>query len=168
MATRRAERAAAVDSRLAALEREAANAEVKLKRLYKLVENGVAEMGDLLKERIATLRNDRDRTREALAGAKGNVKAEAAVTEDAVLRFGDLMRQPLQEGDTADRKAWLSSIVDRIEVDAGAIRMFGRNDVLDQCALAAVGGNAGVRTFVPKWRAMQDESTNTYAIEVTL
>jgi hypothetical protein len=67
LASRRAERAAAVDARLAALECEAANAEDKLKRLYKLVGDGVAEVDDLLKDRIATLRNDRDRTREALA-----------------------------------------------------------------------------------------------------
>lgn len=152
LATRRAERAAAVDSRLAALEREAANAEEKLKRLYKLVEDGVAEMDDLLKDRIATLRNDRDRTREALARAKGNVKAKAEVTEEAVVRFGDLMRQRLQEGDTPARKAWLSSIVDRIEVDQGAIRLFGRKDVLEQCVMAGTTANPGVRTFVPKWR----------------
>ena len=152
LASRRAERAAAVDARLAALEREAANAEDKLKRLYKLVEDGVAELDDLLKDRIATLRNDRDRTREALARAKGNVKAKAEVTDEAVARFGDMMRQRLQEGDTPARKAWLTSIVDRIEVDEGKIRLFGRKDVLEQCVIAGVSGSPGVRTFVPKWR----------------
>ena len=84
LATRRAERAAAVDARLAALEREATNAEDKLKRLYKLIEDGVAEMDDLLKERITTLKADRDRSKEALARARGNVKAKAKVTEEAV------------------------------------------------------------------------------------
>ena len=158
LATRRVERAAAVDSRLAALEREASNAEDKLKRLYKLVEDGVAEMDDLLKDRIASLRHDRDRTREALTRAKGNVKAKAEVTEDAVIRFGELMRQRLQEGDTPARKAWLSSVIDRIEVDEGAIRLFGRKDVLEQCVMAAATGNPGVRTFVPKWRTRQDSN----------
>ncbi len=66
LATRRAERAAAVDARLAALEREAANAEEKLKRLYKLVEDGVAEMDDLLKERIMVLKK---RPRPVAGGA---------------------------------------------------------------------------------------------------
>ena len=111
---------------MAALEREAANADDKLRRLYKLIEDGIAEMDDLLKERITALKTDRDRSREALARAKGNVKAKSEVTEDAVARFGEVMRQRIQEGDTPARKAWLSSIVDRIEVDEGTIRLFGR------------------------------------------
>ena len=136
LATRRAERAATVDARLTALEREVANAEEKLKRLYKLIEDGVAEMDDLLKERITALRGDRDRSKEALARARGNVKAKAEVTEEAVAKFSELMRQRIQEGDMPARKAWLTSIIDRIEVDAGTIRLFGRKDVLEQCIIA--------------------------------
>ena len=152
LAERRAERAASVDARLAALEREATNAEEKLRRLYKLIEDGVAEMDDLLKERITALKTDRDRSREALARARGNVKAKSEVTQEAVTRFGELMRQRIQEGDTPARKAWLSSIVDRIEVDEEKIRLFGRKDVLEQCVMAGAAGGPGVRTFVPKWR----------------
>lgn len=81
LASRRAERAASVDARLAALEREATNAEDKLRRLYKLIEDGVAEMDDLLKERITALKTGRNRSREALARARGNVNAKSEVTE---------------------------------------------------------------------------------------
>ena len=158
LATRRAERAASVDARLAALEREAANAEEKLKRLYKLIEDGVAEMDDLLKERITALKADRDRSKEALARARVNVKAKAEVTEEAVAKFSDLMRQRIQEGDTPARKAWLTSIVDRIEVDQGKIRLFGRKDVLEQCVMAGTSATPGVRTFVPEWRTRQDSN----------
>lgn len=164
LATRRAERAASVDARLAALEREAVNAEDKLKRLYKLIEDGVAEMDDLLKDRITALKTDRDRSREALARAKGNVKAKSEVTEDAIARFGDLTRQRIQEGDTPARKAWLSSLIDRIEVDEGAIRLFGRKDILEQCIIAGAAAGPGVRTFVPKWRSLR-ESNPSYQIE---
>ena len=148
LASRRAERAASVDARLAALEREATIAEDKLKRLYKLIEDGVAEMDDLLKDRITALKTDRDRSREALARAKGNVKAKSEVTEDSVNRFGDLMRQRIQEGETPARKAWLSSLIDRIEVDEGAIRLFGRKEVLEQCVMSGAASGPGVRTFV--------------------
>ena len=158
LATRRAERAASVDARLAALEREAANAEEKLKRLYKLIEDGVAEMDDLLKERIMALKADRDRSKEALARARGNVKAKAEVTEEAVAKFSDLMRQRFQEGDTPARKAWLTSIIDRIEVDEGKIRLFGRKDILEQCVMAGTAATPGVRTFVPEWRTRQDSN----------
>ncbi len=56
----------------------------------------------------------------------------------------------------------MSSLIDRIEVDEGAIRMFGRKDVLEQCVMAGAAANPGVRTFVPKWRAGKD--SNTYCI----
>ncbi len=162
LANRRAERAAAVDARLAALEREATNAEDKLKRLYKLIEDGVAEIDDLLKERITALKTDRDRSREALARAKGNMKAKSEVTEDAVARFGERMRQRIQEGDTPARKAWLVSIIDRIEVDAETIRMFGRKDVLEQCIMAGTSATPTaiprVRTFVPEWRSLGESN----------
>ena len=100
MAGRRAERSVAVDARMAALEREATNAEEKLKRLYKLIDDGVAEMHDLLKERITALKTDRDRSGEALSRARGNAKAQSEVTEDAVAKFGALMRERIGEGDT--------------------------------------------------------------------
>jgi site-specific DNA recombinase len=162
LAGRRAERAAAVDARLAALEREAVNAEEKLKRLYKLIEDGVAEIDDLLKDRITALKGDRDRSREALARAKGNVKAKSEVTEDAVARFGNLMRQRIQDGNTPVRKAWLASIIDRIEVDAGTIRLYGRKDVLEQCIMAGTSATSTaaprVRTFVPEWRSLGESS----------
>lgn len=158
LAARRAERAAAVDSRLAALEREAVNAEEKLKRLYKLIEDGVAEMDDLLKERITALKADRDRSREALARAKSNVRVKAEVTEEAVAKFGEMMRQRIQEGDTPARKAWLTSIIDGIEVDDGIIRLYGRKDVLEQCVMAGTSATPRVRTCVPEWRTQEDSN----------
>jgi site-specific DNA recombinase len=158
LATRRAERAATVDARLAALDREAVNADEKLKRLYKLIEDGVAEMDDLLKDRITALKADRDRSKEPLLRARGNVKAKANVTEEAVAKFSDLMRQRIQEGDTPARKAWLTSIVDRIEVDEVVVRLFGRKDVLEQCVMAGTSATPGVRTFVPEWRTRQDSN----------
>ena len=158
LATRRAERAASVDARSAALERDATNAEDKLKRLYKLIEDGVAEMDDLLKERITTLKGDRDRSREALARARGNVKAKSEVTEAAVAKFGELMRHRIQAGETPARKAWLHSLIDRIEVDEGVVRLIGRKDLLEQCVIDGATGNPGVRTFVPEWRTRQDSN----------
>ena len=115
-------------------------------------------MDDLLKDRITALKADRDRSREALTRAKGKVKAKSEVTEDAVAQFGDLMRQRMQEGDTPIRKAWLSSLIDRIEVDERSIRMFGRKDVLEQCVMAGAAGGPGVRSFIPKWRTRHNSN----------
>ncbi len=156
LAARRAERAAAVDVRLASLEREAETAEEKLKRLYKLIEDGVAEVDDLLKDRIAILKADRDRAKEALNRARCGVRAKADVSPEAVEKFGVLMRGRLLEGDTPARKAWIGAIIDRIEVDQGTIRIMGRKDVLEHAVTNGGQVTPGVRTCVPKWRTGED------------
>ena len=158
LATRRAERAAALDARLSSLQREADAAEEKLKRLYKMVEEGVAELDDLLKDRISALKLDRDRAKEALARAHNGVRAKSDVSPESAERFGVLMRQRLQEGDTPARKAWLGALIDRIEVDPHAIRIVGRKDVLEQAIASGGQITPGVRTCVPKWRTRQDSN----------
>ena len=159
LAARRAERAAAVDGRLASLEREAETAEEKLKRLYKLIEDGVAEVDDLLKDRIAILKAGRDRAKEALNRARCGVRAKGDVSQEAVEKFGALMRGRLLEGETPARKAWIGAIIDRIEVDQGTIRIMGRKDVLEQAVANGGQITPGVRTCVPKWRPLGESNS---------
>src|SRR5258708_19638269 len=52
LAARRAERAETVNSRIMALQREVADAEDRLKRLYRLVEDGGTDPHDVLKHRL--------------------------------------------------------------------------------------------------------------------
>lgn len=158
LAARRAERAAAVDGRLAALQRESDAAEEKLKRLYRMVEDGIAELDGLLKERVATLKADRDRAKEALSRARCGIEAKGRVSREAAQRFGELMRQRLLEGDTPARKAWIGAIIDRIDVDDGVIRITGRKDVLEHAVASGGQITPGVRTCVPKWRAGKDSN----------
>ncbi len=54
-ASRQEDKAAAASQRIAALEREAADADERLRRLYRLVEDGFAQMDEALRERLATL-----------------------------------------------------------------------------------------------------------------
>ena len=44
----------------------------------------------------------------------------------------------------------------------------GRKDVLEQAVLANGAPIAGVRSFVRRWRAIQDKSANTYVIEIAI
>ena len=168
MATRRAERAASLDTRLSALEREATTAEDKWKRLYKLIEDGVAEMDGLLKERITALKADRDRAKEALDRAQCGVRTKSGVSPESVEQFGALMRERILDSNTPARKAWIGAIIDRIEVDQDTVRLFGRKDVLEHAVTSGGQLPQGVRTYVPEWRAMQDKSANTYVVEIAM
>jgi site-specific DNA recombinase len=78
------------------------------------------------------------------------------------------MHERLTSGEVPFRKAYIGAIVDRIEVDDHMIRIIGRKDVLE-AAIAAPGGPIPVvRSFVRRWRAGQDETANSYVIEITL
>ena len=175
LASRRAARAAAVDGRIAILEKEASEADERLRRLYRLVEEGVTEPDDLLKERMTALKVDRDQARTALARARtvgrpavdinpidlyvrsGMVPVD--ISPIIVERFGQMMREKLTSGEVPFRKAYLGTIVDRVEVDDHEIRIVGRKDVLEQAVLANGGPIPGVRSFVRKWRTGEDSNS---------
>jgi hypothetical protein len=48
-----------INARVTALQREVTDAGDKLKRLYRLVEDGMTEMDDVLKDRLNSLKADR-------------------------------------------------------------------------------------------------------------
>jgi site-specific DNA recombinase len=66
LADRRSDKASEIERRFSAVQAEVATAEAALKRLYTMVENGLTDLDDILKDRITTLKSDRDRAKEAL------------------------------------------------------------------------------------------------------
>lgn len=86
LAQRRVEKDAEIGRRVAALETEAVEAEDKLKRLYRMVEGGVAELDDILRERIAALRSDRERA-QAAADRIRPLAGRSAVSPSMLERF---------------------------------------------------------------------------------
>lgn len=159
VAAGRLEKAAEVDGRVVALQREATEAEEKLKRLYRLVEDGVAELDDLLKGRIASLRSDRERTQAALTHIKTQVVSSTTIPLEVVERFGRAMRENIRLGEVPFRKAYLRSVIDRIEVDDDAIRIVGQKAMLEQVIVGnVIDGTDRVRSSVRKWCARKDSN----------
>ena len=76
----RSEKAPAVDDRIGRLEQEAEQAQTRLDRLYKLFEDGVAEMDEVLKGRITNLKLDHDRAKAALEQARTAVRPEVHIS----------------------------------------------------------------------------------------
>jgi hypothetical protein len=72
------------------------------------------------------------------------------------------MRKNITSGPIPFRKAYIKSVVDKVEVDDRAIRIVGDRATLEQ--VIAGGENAGpnVRSFVPKWRAIRNKTANSY------
>ena len=148
-------RSAEPANRISALTREADQADDKLRRLYKLVEDGLAKMDAVLKERIEALQSAHDMALAALDRAKSATRPSEDVSTMAIDRFAQAMRTRLSTGEIPFRKAYIRSIVDRIEVDDTCVRIMGRKDVLEQAVLAEGRTAPGVHTFVPSWRPVR-------------
>ena len=159
LASRRAAKAATVDERIAILEKEVLDTGDRLRRLYKLVEDGVTEQDDILKDRLIALKADRDRAHAALERARAGTRPAVAISPALIERFGQIMRERLTSGEIPFRKAYIGAIVDRIEVDDRQIRIMGRKDVLEAAVTANGGPVPGVRSFIRKWRARRDSNS---------
>lgn len=136
LAARRAEKAESVNIRILALQREVSDAEDRLKRLYRLVEDGVTDLDDVLKDRLDSLKAGRGRAQAALETAKSTVAPAIRIDPACIERFGRIMREKFTTGSVPFRKAYLQSLIDVIEVDDRHVRIKGSKDVLERAVLA--------------------------------
>jgi site-specific DNA recombinase len=128
---RQDERQASADRRMVDLARQAADAEERLTRLYGAIEAGTVDGTDpTLRERVASLKNARDRSIEALDYAKKSSVLPIEIDPIVIERFTRLMRERLVSRDAAARKAYLAAIIDSIVVSENTIRITGSNDNL--------------------------------------
>lgn len=158
LSARRSEKAASVNSRILGLQREVTDADDKLKRLYRLVEDGMTDLDDVLSDRLNALKSDRDRAKAALEMAKSHAAPGIRIDPALIDRFGRTMRENLTTGSVPFRKAYLRSLIDVIEVDDGQIRIKGSKDVLEGAVLAGHAGGDSGSQMSTRWRARQDSN----------
>ncbi|WP_156410337.1 hypothetical protein [Bosea sp. Root381] len=127
-------------------------------RLYRLIEDGVTELDDLLRDRIATLKLERERAQAALVRIRTQIVPAAAIPPEVIEQFGRAMRENITTGEVPFRKAYLRSVIDRIEVDDHAIRIVGDRGTLEQVVAGKSVPATGVRSLVRKWRARHDSN----------
>ncbi len=157
-----------MDRRLITLQREVADCDDRLRRLYRSIEDGIVELDDILRERTAALKSERERAKAALDRARAQCGSVTTIDSAKIDAFARLMNEKLDTGDTNARKAYIRSIVDAIEADDNAIRIIGSKDALRAVIAGKQTANGNVRGFVRKWRASQNKTTTTYVIEIAI
>lgn len=162
--SRRAEKAVEVDRRVVSLQREVTDAADKLKRLYRMVEDGIADLDDILKDRIASLKGDRERAQAALDRIQAQTAPPTEIPLAAIEEFGRTMRENIANGEIPFRKSYLRAVIDRIEVDDNSIRIIGDSATLEQVIAGKSVPEAGVRSFERKWRSL-GESNPCFSLE---
>lgn len=141
------------NQRVAALQNKLSECESRLSRLYEAIENGVADCTDpTLKDRLANLKNERDRAKAARDRAMQELQPETRITEEKINAFAGLMRANVANGPIPFRRAYIRAVIDQVEVDDTEIRIRGRKDVLERLVMSSGTIPAGVRSFVRKWR----------------
>ncbi|UVK57185.1 recombinase family protein [Mesorhizobium sp. AR02] len=155
---RRAEQGDREKDRVGNLRRQAADAEGRLTRLYEAIENGLADLADSnLKGRIAELKRIRDAANADAERAEHRDSQPIEITQEAVARFAEGVRQRLRAQDRTFRRHHLQTLVQRVEVGANRILIKGSKATLLQTLIASRGSpgvhTAGhdVRSFVLKW-----------------
>jgi site-specific DNA recombinase len=155
---RQAAKRESADHLLLALQKELTDAEDRLKRLYRSIEDGVVELDDILRDRTTALKSQRERAKAALDHARTGCGTSAAIDAQKINAFARLMSDKLDTGDINTRKGYIRPIIDAVEVDDRNIRIIGSKDILQ----AAIAGkqivNGNVRGFVRKWRARNDSN----------
>jgi site-specific DNA recombinase len=156
---RRAEKTQSENKRIIGLQREVTDSEDRLKRLYRLVENGLTDLDEVLKARLDRLKSDSDRAQAALDAAKSRPGAAIRIDPALIESFGRMMRENLTSGSTPFRKAYLRGLIDVIEVDDKQIRIKGSKDVLEKAVLASRQSDEPRSQMSTKWRARRDSNS---------
>ncbi|MEP3669313.1 MAG: recombinase family protein, partial [Roseibium sp.] len=141
LSERRAAKASEVDGRIIRLQGELTETEGRLKRIYTMVEDGIAELDDILRDRIASLKMDRERIQTSLQRVKTHAIPASRILPSVVAEFGMKMREQLLSGEIPFRKAYLQSIVDEVEVGDEMIRIIGSKTAIED----AISGRKNFR-----------------------
>jgi site-specific DNA recombinase len=158
LTARRAAKAESVNTRIMALQSEVTDAEDKLKRLYRPVEDGLTDLDDVLKDRLNSLKADRDRAKAALEAAKSQIAPAIHIDPALIERFGRNMREKFTAGSVPFRKAYLQSLIDVVEVDDVQVRVKGSKEALERAVLAGQDAEAGSQMSTG-WRARRDSNS---------
>jgi site-specific DNA recombinase len=127
------------------------DADDRLKRLYRLIEEGVTDADEVLKDRLNELKADRDRAKAALERAKEHSAPQGHIDPALIERFGRTLCENFRNGSVPFRKAYLQSLIDVIEIDDRQIRIKGRKELLEKAVLASQNGQSECSQTSTKW-----------------
>ncbi len=148
----------AVEGRRAALQVELDARQDKLTRLYRAIEEGVIDLDEEIKDRVKSLKTERDIAQASLDRIACQIASSAAITPERIEAFSALVCEKIDSADVQGRKAYLRSVISYVGVDDEKVRIVG-----DKATLAAIIAGQktqadNVRGFVRKWRTRRDSN----------
>ena len=155
---RQSHKEVSVQIRREGLEKDIAQAQDKLARLYRAIEDGIIDLDDQLKERIQLLKIERETAQTALDRIAGQMDHSRMITPERMEAFSALIQNKLETGDTQARKAYLRAVISHIQVDDHKISIIGDKTTLAAAIAGQNATNTHVSGFVRKWRTRRDSN----------
>jgi site-specific DNA recombinase len=155
---RQGDRDGAVQDRRTALKSEVAAKDEKLKRLYRALGDGLVDLDVHLKDRIQTLKTERNIAQASLDRIAVQLNTRATITPVRLEAFARLMRDKLETCDVQARRAYLRSVISLIEIDNDKVRIIGDKAILAAVITGRQPPGTNVRGFVRNWRARRDSN----------
>ena len=118
----------------------------------------MTELDDVLKERIADLKLSRDKAKAVLDRITRGQSGPRTLDPVSIDAFSRVMRDNITTGEIPFRKAYIRSVVDRIEVDDHVVRIVSDKATLEKAVAHGALAENAVRSFEPKWRARHDSN----------
>jgi site-specific DNA recombinase len=142
---------------IAELNRRAAEADARLRRLYGAIESGVADLDDPApKERVAELKATRDQAQaDAQRAAQAAEGFGAAITPAIVAAFAKEASERIRLPGGGYRRDLLRALAQRVEVAERAVKIMGTKGNFLRTLAGASGvksATPGVPTSVLNWR----------------
>ena len=147
-----------VSDRKEGLDASLARVQDKLARPCKAIEDGILEPDQNLKSRVAALKNEKaliDATIDRLTATR---RAQAQISPEKLDAFASKMRTKLDTGDAQARKAYLRSVISRIEVNDQKVRITGDKATLADMIAGRQTLAGNVRGFIGNWRTRHDSN----------
>ena len=119
----------------------------------------MTDLDEVLKDRLNTLKSERDWASAALDRARPHAGSPMQINSALIEQFGRTMHEKFSTGSVPFRKAYLQSLIDVIEVDDAQIRIKGSKDVLERAVLASGTGSVGGSQMSTRWRARRDSNS---------
>ena len=163
MLDRRQEQATRKRAHVADLNKRATETDLRLKRLFDAIENGIADVDDPdLKDRVAMLKATRDQAKadaERVTASLGTA-GQKSVAPDMLAKFATTARQRMRFESGGYRRDHVRAQAQRVEVDVGEVRILGSKGNLLQALIAGAAETkpGAVPSFVPKWCTRRDSN----------
>ena len=147
-------------TRIKTLKVEKSALDKKLGKLYELIANDTLEEDPSLTTHIKTLQKERETSvRQIVTLENQDLAALKPLSAERITKFSKAIKKRLlNKQDRKFAKAYLGSLIERIEASKETIKITGKNSTLANHAIAFANTNEKVLTFDQEWCCREDSN----------